>query len=170
MSLLGIESPRYAKNAVPEEGISTIAIDSTGLKRFGRDEWHQEKHKVSAKRSWRKLHIAVDQDHYIQGTILTDRFDSDEGTLDDLIDQFEVPANHVSLDGAYDSFDVYEQLSDKFPDAEIVIPPDKNAVINDANHVIRNHNLEQIIEHGRMHWQKLTQYGRRNYSELAICE
>jgi hypothetical protein len=33
---------------------------------------------------------------------------------------------------------------------------------------IRNHNLEQIIEHGRMHWQKLTQYGRRNYSELAI--
>jgi hypothetical protein len=49
-----------------------------------------------------------------------------------------------------------------------VIPPDKNAVINDANHVIRNHNLEQIIEHGRMHWQKLTQYGRRNYSELAI--
>ncbi|MFT4694625.1 MAG: hypothetical protein ACI8TE_001543, partial [Francisella sp.] len=71
LSLLGIESPRYAKNAVPEEGISTIAVDSTWLKRFGRDEWHQEKHKVSAKRSWRKLHIAVDQDHYIQGTILT---------------------------------------------------------------------------------------------------
>jgi transposase len=168
LSLLGIESPRYAKNAVPEEGISTIAVDSTGLKRFGRDEWHQEKHKVSAKRSWRKLHIAVDQDHYIQGTILTNRFDSDEGTLDDLIDQFDVNADHVSLDGAYDSFNVYEQLSDKFPGAEIVIPPDKNAVINDGNHVIRNHNLEQIIEHGRMHWQKLTQYGRRNYSELAI--
>jgi hypothetical protein len=87
---------------------------------------------------------------------LTDRFDSDEDTLDDLIDQFEVPADHVSLDGAYDGFDIYELLSDKFPSAEIVIPPDKNAVINDANHVICNHNLEQIIEHGRMHWQKLT--------------
>jgi hypothetical protein len=46
-------------------------------------------------------------------------------------------------------------------------PPDKNAVINDVNHVIRNHNLEQIIEHGRIHWQKLTQYSRINYSELA---
>ena len=95
LSSLGIESPRYAKHAVPDDDISTIAIDSTGLKRFGRDEWHQEKHKVSAKRSWRKLHIAVDQDHYIQGSVLTDRFDSDEGTLDDLIDQFEVPADHV---------------------------------------------------------------------------
>jgi hypothetical protein len=145
LSSLGIESPRYAKNAIPDEGISTIAINSTGLKRFGRDEWHQEKQKVSAKRSWRKLHMAVDQDHYIQGLILTDRFDSDEGTLGDLIEQF-----------------------DKFPSAEIVIPPDKNTVINNKNHVIRNHNLEQIIEHGRMHWQKLTQYGRRNYSELAI--
>lgn len=168
LSSLGIESPRYAKNAVLDDDISTIAIDSTGLKRFGRDEWHQEKHMVSAKRSWRKLHIAVDQDHYIQGSVLTDRFDSDEGTLDELIDQFEVLAVHVSLDGAYDSFDVYEKLTDKFPSAEIVIPPDKNAVISDTNHVIRNHNLEQIIAHGRMHWQKLTQYGRRNYSELAI--
>jgi hypothetical protein len=88
--------------------------------------------------------------------------------LDDLTDQFEVPADHVSLDRAYDSFDVYELLSDKFPSAKIVIPPDKNAVINDANHVNRNHNLEQIIEHCRMHWQKQTQYGRRNYSELSI--
>ena len=51
---------------------------------------------------------------------------------------------------------LYEKLTDKFTSAEIVIPPDKNAVINDKNHVIRNHNLEQIIEHGRIHWQKLT--------------
>ena len=111
---------------------------------------------------------AVDQDHYIQGSILTDRFDSDEGTLDYLIEQFDINTDHISLDGAYDSFDVYEKLTDKFSSAEIVIPPDKNAVINDKNHVIRNHNLEQINEHGRMHWQKQTQYGRRNYSELSI--
>ena len=56
LSALGIESLRYVKNAIPNDNISTIAIDSTGLKRFGRDERHQEKHKVSAKRSWRKLH------------------------------------------------------------------------------------------------------------------
>ncbi len=51
---LNLKSPRYKKTDKIDESIAVIAIDSTGLKRFGRDEWHQEKHKVSAKRSWRK--------------------------------------------------------------------------------------------------------------------
>ncbi|QGP57255.1 hypothetical protein PsalMR5_04714 (plasmid) [Piscirickettsia salmonis] len=63
---LGLKVPRYRKTDKPDDGIAGIAIDSTGLKRFGRDEWHQEKYKISAKRSWRKLHVAVDDDHYIQ--------------------------------------------------------------------------------------------------------
>jgi hypothetical protein len=71
---LGLKSPRYKKHEKPDDDLAAIAIDSTGLKRFGRDEWHQEKHKVSAKRSWRKLHIAVDGGHYIVGSTLTDRF------------------------------------------------------------------------------------------------
>ena len=36
-----------------------LVIDSTGLKLFGRGEWDAEKH-GRARRSWRKLHIAVD--------------------------------------------------------------------------------------------------------------
>ena len=38
---------------------SHIIVDSTGLKVYGRDEWHQEKHKIQADHTWRKLHIAV---------------------------------------------------------------------------------------------------------------
>jgi len=168
LAKLGIKCPQYTKKDVPDEKVAAIAIDSTGLKRFGRDEWHQEKHKVSAKRSWRKLHIAVDQNHYIHGTVLTDRFASDEGTLEELTDQILVNTDHISLDGAYDSYEVYAHLSDKFNNASIVIPPDKNAVINDDNHAIRNENLKLIKEHGRMEWQKITKYGKRNYSELSI--
>jgi hypothetical protein len=56
---LKIPSPRYRKLDKPDDSIVAIAIDSTGLKRFVRDDWHQEKHKVSGRRSWRKLHIAV---------------------------------------------------------------------------------------------------------------
>lgn len=55
--------------------------DSTGLKGFGRDEWHQEKYKVSPKRSWRKLHIAVDDEHIIHACGLTDKFVSDDSAL-----------------------------------------------------------------------------------------
>ena len=168
LSKLKIICPRYTKNDKPDDSVAAIAIDFTGLKCFGRDEWHQEKHKVSAKRSWRKLHVAVAQDHYIHGTVLTDRFASDEGTIDELTGQVKVDADHVSLDGAYDSRAVYESLEACFPNAEIVIPPDKNAVIDDNNHPIRNKHLQEIKKHGRMHWQRQTQYGRRNNSELSI--
>lgn len=114
------------------------------------------------------MHVAVDNNHYIHGSVLTDRFASDEGTVNEVVDQVNCPVDHVSSDGAYDSHDVYEQLSNTFENATIVIPPDKSAVINDANHSIRNHHLALIQKHGRMHWQKITQYGRRNYSELSI--
>jgi hypothetical protein len=165
---LNIPCPRYTEKDTADDGVAAMAIDSTGLKRFGRDEWHQEKHKVSAKRSWRKLHVCVDEEHYIHGSALTDRFASDEGAVDDLIKQVRVDADHISLDGAYDSKDVYVSLQNKFPDAKIVIPPNKNAIIEDKNHDIRNQHLLEIQEHGRMNWQKENQYGRRNISELSI--
>ena len=55
-----------------------IDIDSTGLKRFGRGEWHQEKYELSNKASWPKLHVAVNQNHYFEACVLTDRFSHDD--------------------------------------------------------------------------------------------
>jgi len=40
LSVLGIQSPRYTKTETSDGSIAAIAIDSTGLKRFGRDGWH----------------------------------------------------------------------------------------------------------------------------------
>ena len=143
-----------------DDKVAAIAIDSTGLKRFGRDEWHQEKHKVSAKRSWRKLHIAVDQDHYIQSSLLTDRFVTDEGALDSLLDQVNTDAENVSLDGAYDSNNIYQKLSDKFENANIVIPPDKNSVISDSSHPVRTAHLTTIKNHGECIGRESTTMGK----------
>jgi len=168
LSELGIRSPRYIKSITPDESISAIAIDSTGLKRFGRDEWHQEKHKVSAKRSWRKLHIAVDEKHIIHAAVLTDRFVSDDSALDKLLEQMDKEVDLVTADGAYDKNPVYEKLSEKFNGAEIIIPPDSDAVYNKNNHRQRNRNLQEIKTFGRMNWQRVRNYGQRNYSELAI--
>jgi hypothetical protein len=39
-----------------------VVIDSTGLKVFGTGEWQLEKHGGKPRRSWRKLHLAVDPD------------------------------------------------------------------------------------------------------------
>ena len=145
-----------------------IAIDSTGLKRFGCDEWHQEKHKISAKRSWRKLHIAVDDQHIIHAAALTDRFTADDQMIDELANQIEMNVDHITADGAYDKMPVYNNLSKHFPNADIVIPPDSDAVYNTNNHPQRNHNLQEIKTFCRMVWQKVRGYGKRNNSELSI--
>ena len=48
---LKIKSPRYTKSDRLDDKVHAIAIDSTGLKRFGRGEWHQEKYELSNKAS-----------------------------------------------------------------------------------------------------------------------
>lgn len=44
---------------------SLVMVNSTGLKVCGKDQWHQEKHDVSARRIWRKLHLAIDENHQV---------------------------------------------------------------------------------------------------------
>ena len=39
---LGFDTPKFKRNDKMGYDIVAIAIDSTGLNRFGRDEWHQE--------------------------------------------------------------------------------------------------------------------------------
>jgi len=36
-------------------------VDSTGLKIYGEGEWKTRKHGVSKRRTWRKLHLGVDE-------------------------------------------------------------------------------------------------------------
>ena len=50
------------KGCVLPDGLIHLLIDSTGLKVFGAGEWLQEKHGAKARRTCRKLHLAVDAD------------------------------------------------------------------------------------------------------------
>lgn len=166
---LDIKVPKYRiKKDNPDEAVHAIAIDSTGLKRFGRGEWHQEKYELSSRASWRKLHIAVNQDHYIEACALTDRFSHDDSQVAALLDQIQGPIDHFSGDGAYDETPVYSTIIAHSPNTDKVIPPRANAVEKDNAAAQRNRNICEIDEFGRMHWQKTRGYGRRNYSELGV--
>lgn len=165
---LNIKVPRYKKTDNPDDGIHAIAIDSTGLKRFGRGEWHQEKYKLSSKASWRKLHLAINQEHYIEACTLTDRFSHDDQQVEGLLEQIANSIDHFSADGAYDETPVYNAVTAHSPDADVVIPPRVNAVENDKAASLRNRTIIEIDTMGRMPWQKTRQYGRRNYSELGV--
>src|SRR5215510_366466 len=38
-----------------------IVIDSTGLRVYGAGEWRVKKHRMSRRRTWRKLHLGIDE-------------------------------------------------------------------------------------------------------------
>jgi hypothetical protein len=165
---LKVKVPRYRKTNKPVDEVHAVAIDSTGLKRFGRGEWHNEKYQLSNKASWRKFHTAVNQNHYIEACTLTDRFAHDDTQVEPLLAQIDEPIDHFTGDGAYDETPVYDAVIAHSPNADVVIPPRSNGVENDKASPLRNRNIREIEEHGRVNWQRNRQYGRRNYGELGF--
>jgi hypothetical protein len=145
-----------------------IVIDSTGLKRFGRDEFILEKHKISANRSWRKLHIITGNDNVIHACELTDKYQSDISAVNPMLEQIDIDdVTQATADGAYDSNTVYKLISERYPKARIVIPPNKMVKKRRNNHPQRN-NIKEINRYGRLKWQKINNYGNRNKSETGI--
>src|SRR4051794_22840509 len=49
-----------ATSLPPTTGPVHVIIDSTGLKVYGAGEWQREKHGPRGRRTWRKLHLAID--------------------------------------------------------------------------------------------------------------
>jgi hypothetical protein len=45
----------------PRQGPTHVVVDSTGLKIFGEGEWKVRQHGVGKRRTWRKIHLAVDE-------------------------------------------------------------------------------------------------------------
>jgi transposase len=86
-----------------------------------------------------------------------------------MLDQVELEdINHATADGAYDSNSVYNVISKKYKNARIIIPPNKTVKERKNNPEQRNENIRQINNLGRIPWQKLNNYGKRNKSETAI--
>ncbi len=65
-----------------------VVVDSTGLKVFGEGEWKMRKHGKSKRRTWRKLHLAVNPEtHEIEAETLTENSCDDASQVDPLLDQ-----------------------------------------------------------------------------------
>jgi len=158
---------------VVPHGPMHLVIDSTGLKLFGRGEWDAEKH-GRARRSWRKLHLAVDAGTgEIVACVLTDDGADDAGEVPALLGQVEGEIAGVTADGAYDGEPVYRAVTDHQadPPPDVVIPPRASAVpgTEDADaRSQRDRHIRLIAERGRMARQRATGYGRRSLAETAV--
>jgi transposase len=149
-----------------------VVIDSTGLKVFGSGEWLHEKHGGKPRRTWRKLHLAVDPDSgEILASELTTTEEGDTALVGPLLDQIPHEISTVTADGAYDGDPVYQAVAERAPAAAVVIPPRATAVLSDTAETTptqRDRHLQMIAEKGRLGWQKAVGYGKRSLVEVAM--
>jgi hypothetical protein len=154
------------------KGSVHVVIDSTGLKVFGAGEWLHEKHGGKPRRSWRKLHLAVDPDSgEILASELTTTEDGDASLVGALLEQISCPISTVFADGAYDGEPVYRSVTAHTPDAAVIIPPRSTAVPSataDTDPTQRDRHIQLIEERGRLGWQRSVNYGKRSLAEVAM--
>jgi len=146
-----------------------LLIDSTGLKMYGEGEWLEEKHGKRSRPHWRKLHIAMDANtHEIVASELTRDDIGDITAVPDLLDQIDGSVASVTGDGAYDADVVYDEISHRHPEADVIIPPRSTAVISEGGTTRRDEHLRTIEKHGRIGWQPGSGYCRRSLVETAM--
>lgn len=156
---------------IAPEGPVHVLVDSTGLQVYGAGQWLEEKHGARSRRSWRKLHLALDADSgEIIAHTLADRDTGDVSQVEPLLDQIGGPIGQFTADGAYDGKSTYDAVTDHTATAVIVIPPRANAVgpIDDRPPGQRDQHIAAINSDGRMRWQVSNGYGKRSLVETAI--
>ncbi len=186
MGLLGLDLPvpdhttfsrrsaglNVGKAVRPATGPVNVVIDSTGLKVFGAGEWQREKHGGKGRRTWRKLHLAIDPE---SGEILTSELttteDGDASLVGPLLDQISGPIASVTADGAYDGEPVYRIIAQRDPAAAVIIPPRSTAVPSDKADTAptqRDRHLRMIQDRGRLGCLKDVYFGRRSLGEVGM--
>jgi len=150
-----------------------LIVDSTGLKLFGQGEWDEERYGRS-RRTWRKLHLAIDANTgEVVAHTLTENDADDIGEVPGLLEQVDGEISSFIADGAYDGDLVYQAVARQQhdPPPDVVIPPRASAVLSTDStdrQSQRDRHIRMIAEKGRMGWQKATGYGRRSLVETAI--
>jgi hypothetical protein len=151
-----------------------IVMDSTGLKIYGEGEWKVRTHGKSKRRTWRKLHIGADPESgEIEAVALTENNVSDADMVEPMLKQIDQPIDHFAGDGSYDKRKVYNSLNRHAPQAEVLIPPRKNAHIwqhgnTQAERLKRDENLRAVRKLGRKVWKESSGYHMRSLAETTM--
>ncbi len=106
--------------------------------------------------------------------MLTDGHANDAAQVAVLLRQPEGAVASLTADGAYDGDPVYRAAAARQPEQppDVVIPPRSSAVPSTADpdrHSRRDRHIQLMAEHGRMGWQRVTGYGRRNVVEATMA-
>lgn len=153
-------------------GPLNLLIDSTGIKAEGEGEWNARKHGGSKRRTWRKIHIGIDEETLeVRAVEVTTSNVGDAPMLPELLNQ--IPADQtigsVTADGAYDTRKCHDVIAAR--NAHAVIPPRKNAKPwkpTSAGAIARNEAVNASRYLGQTIWKRWSGYHRRSRVESKM--
>lgn len=156
------------------QGPLTVVVDATGLKVYGDGEWKVRQHGISKRRTWRKVHLAIEPDSgEIQAAMFSGADVADGEMAEALLGQIEQAVTCYIGDTAYDQRQVYRALEAHTPTARPLIPPRRGAHIWQHGNSLapplpRDENLRAIRAQGRADWKKTSGYHQRSLAETGM--
>ena len=149
-----------------------ILIDSTGLKVYGEGEWKMRIHGKDKRRTWRKLHVAINREtHQIEAIHLTKSNVHDSTQTSNLLRQIPEKIQTVTADKAYDNKHGYAPIVQR--EAKAIIPLRSGAALQTKNiephHAERNRLVrEKHFCGGLKNWKIMSGYHKRSLVETAM--
>ena len=140
-----------------------LIVDSTGLSIHGSSPWSEHKHGGGKKRrGWRKLHILIDQNGFIQANIVTDEATDDGSQVPNLIKKLDDDFDSLTGDRGYDTGTVWKAVGDR----KHVVHSRKNAVLSGKEEwTIRDHHVHRIRDDGLFQWRRESGYYQQSKIE-----
>lgn len=170
LSRRGKELPVLLAKTKKEKTI--IAIDSTGAKVYGEGEWKVRQHGASKRRTWKKIHIAIDENGEIRAAEATGNDAHDSEVAKTLLAQEDATITTFAGDGGYDRRRVYDALRERNV-LDVLVPPQKNAKIWQHGNCkapphARDENLRHVRRTGRKAWKEQVGYHVRSLIESTM--
>lgn len=165
-------------DSVSGKGAVHLVVDSTGCKVFGEGEWKVRQHGYGKRRTWRKLHLGVNEsDGEIKAALFTTNSMSDSEALPGILEQVEEPIEQLSGDGGYDKRSCYRAVAQRQKQQgqaiRTAIPPRHDARIErhgncKGERLARDETIRRIRKSGRARWKEESGYHRRSLAETTM--
>lgn len=160
-----------------------LVVDSTGLKVYGEGEWKVRQHGWTKHRTWRKVHLGVDEaSGEVLAMVVSTPLVHDKDALSDLlaqVDQRGVALQQVSGDGGYDFMTCHRDITQR--GARATIPPRRNAcpcprgetpqrdaILRRIQELAGGRKSQKRQEQARQRWKEESGYHRRSLVETAV--
>lgn len=155
----------------PSTGGVHLVIDSTGFKVFGEGEWKVRTHGASKRRTWKKMHIAVNAKTFdVLSVETTSRDVHDTKVTSRLIPKNE-KIEAIYADKAYDNKVSLDPIAEA--GAKAIIPPRSGAALTAAKKLTpglkqRNEHVKRIWKVGEEAWKVESNYHTRSLVETTM--